>query len=92
MQVVLAVGLGPGVWASVIGAAVEPVGGTGTKQPDWQVAACALQVIMQVVVAEVCVELCADARDANAATASATNKTVNPRMTAPAGLKTRPPL
>jgi hypothetical protein len=54
-QVVLAVGLAPGCCASKSGDAVLPTGGDGgTKQAPWQFAACALQVIMQLVVLEDC--------------------------------------
>jgi hypothetical protein len=52
---VLDVALRPGVWAWAIADVVEPTAGAGgTKQAVWQVAACALQVIMQFVVVEDC--------------------------------------
>jgi hypothetical protein len=51
---VLAVGLGPGAWACAIADVADPTDGDdGTKQAAWQVAACALQVIMQFVVEKV---------------------------------------
>jgi hypothetical protein len=54
-HVMLAVELGPGAWACAIVDDVEPTGGAdGTKQAAWHIAACALQVIMQFVVVEVC--------------------------------------
>lgn len=52
MHVVLAVGFGPEVGGVTD---VEPMGGGGgTTQVDWHDAACALQLIMQFVVADVC--------------------------------------
>ena len=88
---VLAVGLDPGVCASVTAAVVEPTGGAGgTKQAAWQVAACALQVIMQFVMVEVCARrifLPADASLTKPATAATANTTAKHRMTAPTGLQ-----
>jgi hypothetical protein len=90
VQVVLAVTLGPGASAASSGDVVEPTGcGGGTKQPVWQVAACELQVIMQVVV----VKLCADAAltpAAVAAVAARANAKSDHRMTA--ALRSRPRL
>ena len=78
VQVVLALGLAPGVCANVKVDVVLPTGGAaGVKQPDWQAAACELQVIMQFVV----VELCADAPPDAAITATP-NTTAKLRMTA----------
>jgi hypothetical protein len=86
---VLAVGLAPGVWACAI--VVEPAAGPGgRKQVVWQVAACALQVIMQFVVVEVCAKRIfspADAALAKPATAIAANRTAKHRMTASTGLQ-----
>ena len=86
---VLAVGLGPGVCAGMI--VVEPIGGAGgKKQVVWHVAACALQVIMQFVVVEVCAKRIfspADASLAKPATATTANRTAKHRMTAPTGLQ-----
>jgi hypothetical protein len=86
---VLAVGLGPAVWACAI--VVEPADGAGgKKQVDWQVAACALQVIMQVVVVEVCAKRIfspADTALAKPATATTANKTAKHRMAASTGLQ-----
>jgi hypothetical protein len=76
---VLAVGLEPGAWACAIPVLVEPtVGAGGTKQLAWHVAACALQVIMQFVVVEVCAKRIfspADAAPAKPATATTMNRT-----------------
>ena len=83
-HVVLAPVLTPGACAANSGGVVEPSGGAaGTKQVDWQVAACELQVIMQVVV----VEDCADATLAHAAVPAAADITANHRITA--GLPSR---
>jgi len=88
---VLAVGLELGVCARVKVDPVEPTGGApGTKQVAWHVAACELQVIMQVVVAEVCAKRIfppADASLAKPATATTANKTAKHRMTASTGLQ-----
>jgi hypothetical protein len=88
---VLAVGLAPGLWACVTVVAVEPTGGAdGTKQAAWQVAACALQVIMQFVVVKVCAKRIfspADPAPAKPATATTANRTAKHRMTAPTGLQ-----
>jgi hypothetical protein len=62
----------------------------GTMQVVWQVAACALQVIMQLVTVEVCAKRIfppADASLAKPATAANANKTAKRRMTAPTGLQ-----
>jgi hypothetical protein len=83
-HVVLAPVLAPGACAASSGGVVEPSGGAaGTKQVDWQVAACALQVIMQFVV----VELCADATSAHTAATAAANIIATHRITA--GLPSR---
>jgi hypothetical protein len=86
---VLAVGLGPGVWACAI--VVEPADDAGgRKQVVWHVAACALQVIMQFVVVEVCARRIfspAGAALAKPATATTANRTAKHRMTAPTGLQ-----
>jgi hypothetical protein len=86
---VLDVGLGPGVWACAI--VVEPAAGAGgTKQAAWQVAACALHVIMQLVVAEDCARrifLSADAALAKPTTATTANRTAEHRMAASTGLQ-----
>ena len=86
---VLAVGLGPAVWACAI--VVEPADGAGgKKQVDWQVAACALQVIMQFVVVEDCARRIfspADASLAKPATATTVNRMAQHRMTASSGLQ-----
>ena len=88
---VLAVGLEPGLWACAIAVDVEPTGGApGTKQVVWQVAACALHVIMQFVVVEVCAKRIfspADASPAKPATATTANRTAKHRMAAPIGLQ-----
>jgi hypothetical protein len=88
---VLAVGLELGVCASVKVDADEPTGGApGTKQAAWHVAACELQVIMQVVVAEDCAKrifALAETSVANPAIASTANRTAKPRMTASTGLQ-----
>jgi hypothetical protein len=90
-HVMLAVELGPGVWACAIAVDVEPINGAGgTKQAAWQVAACALQVIMQFVVVEDCARRIfssADAALAKPATATATSRTAQHRMTASTGLQ-----
>jgi hypothetical protein len=89
MHDVLDVGLGPGVWACAI--VVEPTAGAGgMKQAAWHVAACALQVIMQVVVTEDCAKrifLPADVSPAKPATATTTSTTAKHRMTASTGLQ-----
>jgi hypothetical protein len=86
---VLAVGLEPGAWACAI--VVEPADGAGgTKQAAWQVAACALQVIMQFVVVKVCAKRIfspADALLAKPATATTANRTAKHRMAASTGLQ-----
>jgi hypothetical protein len=86
---VLAVELAPGAWACAIAVLVEPTGGAdGTKQPVWHVAACALQVIMQLVVVEVCAKRIfspADAAPTKPATATTMNRTA--RMPASTGLQ-----
>jgi len=86
---VLDVELGPGVWACAIVDVVEPAAGAGgTKQAAWQVAACALQVIMQFVVVDVCAKRIfspADAAPAKPATAATTNRTAKHRMAASTG-------
>ena len=88
---VLAVGLGPGVWACAIVDVVEPTAGAGgKKQVVWQVAACALQVIMQFVVVEDCAKRIfspADAAPAKPATATTANRTAKHRMAASTGLQ-----
>ena len=88
---VLAVGLEPGAWACAIAVVVEPTEGAGgTKQVVWQVAACALQVIMQFVVVEVCAKRIfspADAAPAKPATATTANRTAKHRMAASTGLQ-----
>ena len=88
---VLAVTLGPGVCASVKVDVVEPTDGAdGTKQAAWHVAACELQVIMQVVVAEDCAKrifLSSDAALAKPTTATTANRTAKHRMAASTGLQ-----
>jgi hypothetical protein len=88
---VLAVGLEPGLWACVIVVAVEPTDGApGTKQAAWQVAACALHVIMQFVVVEVCARRIfspADASAAKPATITTPNRTAKHCMAASTGLQ-----
>lgn len=88
---VLAVELGPGLWACAIADVVEPTDGAGgTKQAAWQVAACALQVIMHFVVVEVCARRIfspADAAPAKPATATTANTTAKHRMAASTGLQ-----
>ena len=90
-HVMLAVGLGPGAWACAIAVVVEPAAGAGgMKQAAWHVAACALQVIMQFVVVEVCAKRIlspADAAPAKPATATTMNRTAKHRMTASTGLQ-----
>jgi hypothetical protein len=86
-HVVLAVGLAPGVCANVKVDVLLPTGGAaGTKQPVWQAAACELQVIMQLVVAEVCAKRILSPADAPPAAAiiATPNTTAKLRMTAPA--------
>jgi hypothetical protein len=94
MHDVLAVGLEPGIWACAIVVLVEPtVGAGGTKQAAWHVAACALQVIMQFVVVEVCAKRIfspADTAPAKPATATTMNRTA--RMPASTGLQSPAPL
>jgi hypothetical protein len=86
---VLADGLAPGVWACAI--VVEPSAGAGgTKQAAWHVAACELQVIMQLVVVEDCARRIfspAGASPAQPATATTVNRTAQHRMTASTGLQ-----
>jgi hypothetical protein len=88
---VLAVGLGPGAWACAIADVVEPTDGAeGTKQAAWHVAACALHVIMQFVVVEVCAKRIfspADASLAKPATATTANRTAKRCMAASTGLQ-----
>jgi len=88
---VLAVGLGPGVWACAIADVVEPTAGAGgRKQAAWQVAACALQVIRHFVVVEVCARrifLPADASPAKPASATTANATAKHRMAASTGFQ-----
>lgn len=88
---VLDVWLGPGAWACAIVDVVEPTAGAGgTKQVVWQVAACALQVIMQFVVVDDCAKRIfspADAALAKSATATTANRTAKYRMTASTGLQ-----
>jgi hypothetical protein len=88
---VLDVALGPGVWAWAIADVVEPTAGAGgTKQAVWQVAACALQVIMQFVVVEDCAKrifLPADASLTKPATVTTASRTAQHRMTASTGLQ-----
>jgi hypothetical protein len=88
---VLDVALGPGLWAWAIADVVEPTAGAGgTKQAAWHVAACALHVIMQVVVLEDCARrifLPADAASAKPTTATTANRTANHRMTASIGVQ-----
>jgi hypothetical protein len=86
-HVVLAPVLAPGSCAASSGDVVEPSDGpAGTKHADWQVAACELQVIMQLVV----VELCADATSAHAVASAAAKIIATHRITA--GLPSRPTL
>jgi hypothetical protein len=93
---VLDVALGPGVWAWAIGVVVEPTAGAGgTKQAAWHVAACALHVIMQLVVVEDCAKrifLSADAALAKPTTATTANRTAKHRMAASTGLQSPPTL
>ena len=88
---VLAVGLGPGVWACAIVDVVEPTAGEGgRKQAAWHVAACALQVIMQFVVVEVCARRIfppADASLTKPAAVTTANRTAQYRMTASTDLQ-----
>jgi hypothetical protein len=88
---VLDVELGPAVWAWAIAVVVEPTDGAGgTKQAAWYVAACALQVIMQLVVVEDCAKRIfspAVAALAKPATATTANRTAKHRMAAPIGLQ-----
>jgi len=90
-HVMLAVELGPGAWACAIDDVVEPtVGAGGTKQAAWQVAACALHVIMQFVVVEDCARRIfspANASLAKPATAATASRTAKHRMTASTGLQ-----
>lgn len=78
MHDVLDVELGPAVWAWAIAVVVEPTDGAcGTKQAAWHVAACALQVIMQLVVVELCAKRIfspTDAALAKPATATTANR------------------
>ena len=88
---VLAVGLEPGAWACAIADVVEPTDGAGgTKQAAWHVAACALHVIMQFVVVEVCAKRIfslAHASLAKPATATTANRTAKRCMAASTGLQ-----
>jgi hypothetical protein len=90
-HVMLAVELGPGVWACAIAVVVEPSDGAGgTKQAAWHIAACELQVIMQLVVAEFCARRIfspAGASPAKPATATAASRTAQHRMTASTGFQ-----
>ena len=88
---VLAVGLEPGAWACAIADVVEPrAGAGGTKQVVWQVAACALQVIMQLVVVELCAKRIfspAGAAPTKPATVATAHRMAKHRMTASTGLQ-----
>jgi hypothetical protein len=90
-QVMLAVELGPGAWACAIVDVVEPTAGAGgTKQAAWHIAACELQVIMQLVVVEVCARRIfspADASLAKPANATTASRTAQHRMTASTGFQ-----
>jgi hypothetical protein len=90
-QVMLAVELGPGAWACAIVDVVEPTAGAGgTKQAAWHIAACELQVIMQLVVVEVCAKRIfspADAALTKPPTATTASRTAPHRMTASTGLQ-----
>jgi len=82
-QVVFAVGLAPGCCAASRGGVTLPTAGDGgRKQALWQVAACALHDIMQLVV----VDVCADAVLASAASAMTPARTAIPRMLTSLGL------
>ena len=87
----LAVELGPGAWACAIADVVEPTAGAGgTKQAAWHIAACELQVIMQLVVVEVCAKRIfspADAALTKPPTATTASRTAPHRMTASTGLQ-----
>jgi hypothetical protein len=84
---VLAFTLVPGACAASSGGVVEPSEGDGgRKQPVLHVAACALQVIKQFVV----VELCAEAALAQPCAAATANTTAHNLMTA--GLRSEPTL
>ncbi len=84
---VLAVGLAPGDWAWAI--VVEPAAGAGgKKQVVWQVAACALQLIMQFVVVDDCAKrIFSPADAAPAKPATTTHRTAKHRMAASTGLQ-----
>ena len=90
-QDMLAVELGPGVWACAIAVVVEPTDGAGgTKQADWHIAACELQVIMQFVVVEDCAKRIfspADASLAKPTTVTTASRTAQHRMTASTGFQ-----
>jgi hypothetical protein len=81
LPLVIAEGAAP-VVAALAAPAVAAPGAMGMRQVDWQVAAWELQVIMQVVVAEVCARRMPFAHpfDADVATAVATSTMVTPRM------------
>jgi len=95
-QEVLDVALGPGLWACAIAVVVVPTAGAGgTKQAAWHVAACALHVIMQLVVVEDCARrifLPAEAALAKPTTAKTANRTAKHRMPASTGLQSPPTL
>jgi hypothetical protein len=88
---VLAVELAPVI--VVVVEVVEPLDALdGTKQALWQVAACALQSIMQFVSVELCARRIfplADAPPAKVLIANTTNTTANHRMTASTGRQYR---
>jgi len=90
-HVMLAVELGPGVWACAIAVVVEPSDGAGgTKQAAWHIAACELQVIMQLVVVEDCAKRIfspADASLAKPTTVTTASRTAQHRMTASTGFQ-----
>jgi hypothetical protein len=90
-HVMLAVELGPGAWACAIDDVVEPTAGAGgTKQALWHIAACELQVIMQLVVVEDCARRIfspADASLAKPATVTTASTTAQHRMTASTGFQ-----
>jgi hypothetical protein len=90
-HVMLAVELGPGAWACAIADVVEPTAGAGgTKQAAWHIAACELQVIMQLVVVEDCAKRIfspADASLAKPTTVTTASRTAQHRMTASTGFQ-----
>jgi hypothetical protein len=81
LPVVVAEGAAP-VVAALDAPAVAAPGAMGIRQVDWQVAASELQVIMHVVVAEVCARRMPFAHpfDPDTATAVATSTMVTPRI------------